>query len=99
MQEWQETYEWACKYPEDTAMDTEFWWNACLKNILAKAFQGTTGLVSKGELKAPTLANQWKSDMLTELYGVLYPGDKPLTIGQFKAVLEKVKPIEEDTNV
>lgn len=93
--EWQDTYEWSCKYPEETEMDTEFWWNSCLNNILAKALQGTTGIVSKGELKAPTPANQWKSDMLTELYGVLFPGNKPLTIGQFKNCLEKVKPGEE----
>lgn len=91
MQEWQATYDWAASQPEETEMDGEWWWQACLMNVMAKAFQGTQGIVSKGVLKAPQPQDTRKSAMLTELYGILYL-DPKLTIGQFKTVLLKVTP-------
>ncbi len=91
MDDWQAIYDWACQQPEEAALDGEWWWSACLANVLAKAMKGTSGIVSASELKAPQPEDQWKSDMLTELYSVLFPEQK-LTVGQFKTVLEKVKP-------
>ena len=94
MQGWQEVYEWASSQPDDTEMDGEWWWDACIKNILVQAFGGTKEIISKGEIKSPSHENQWKGNLLTELYDVLYDEHK-LTVGQFKSVLEKVKPVAE----
>jgi len=92
MEEWQATYDWASRQLPETPMDGDWWWNACLMNVMAKAFRGIKGIVSEKEIKAPQPEDQWKLDMLDELYSVLFPKQK-LTVGQFKTVLEKVKPI------
>lgn len=93
LESWQATYDWACSNPDTTLMDGAWWWQACLMHISAKAFRGTKGIVSKPdvEVTAPSPDNQWVSALLDELYGVLFP-EYRLTIGQFKAALEKVKP-------
>jgi hypothetical protein len=92
MEEWQATYDWASRQAPETPMDGAWWWKAALMNITARTFRGTRGIISKNEIKAPQPEDQWKSDMLDELYVVLFPKQK-LTVGQFKTVLEKVKPI------
>ena len=85
---WQAVYEWACRQPEDEKMDSDWWWNASVKHQIAKELN-----ISK-----PKPENAWIGDLLDKLYGALFDG-KGITVGEFKALLEQVKPPQQESDL